>query len=86
MFLENQLPIENTPTTHQPIENIEGVIYDVELENALQNMRDKTGFFKTHHDPQRGWKLNNYRNKMLRGTEVKINDKKYNRTPRIQKK
>ena len=39
-----QLAIENTPT-HQPIENNEGVIYDVELENTLKNMTTNTGFF-----------------------------------------
>ena len=38
-------PIENTPT-NQPKENNEGVIYDVELENTLENMRDNIGFFK----------------------------------------
>ena len=34
-----QLAIENTPN-HQPIENNEGVIYDVELENTLNNMKN----------------------------------------------
>ena len=41
--------------------------------------------FKTHEHPERGWMLNNYPIKMLRGTEVKINDKQYNITPGIQK-
>ena len=45
---------------------------------------DNTGFFKTYHNPQRGWLLNNYPIKMFRGTEVEINDK-YNITPGIQK-
>ena len=48
-------------------------------------MKDNTGFFKTHHDPQRGWMINNYPNKMLRGTKVEINDKKYNISPGIRK-
>ena len=39
-----QLAIENTHPP-QPIENNEGVIYDVELENTLCKMRDNTGFF-----------------------------------------
>ena len=39
-----QLAIENTPN-HQPIENNEGVIYDVELENTLNKMEDNSGFF-----------------------------------------
>ena len=34
-----QLAIENT-STHQPIENNERVIYDVEPENTLKNMRE----------------------------------------------
>ena len=49
------------------------------------NKKDKTGFFKTHYDCQRGWMLNIYPIKMLGGTEVKINDNKYNITPRLQK-
>ena len=47
--------------------------------------KDKTGFFKTHHDPQRGWMLNNYPNKTPGGTEVEISSKKYNITPGLQK-
>ena len=30
------------------------MIYDVELENTLKNITANTGFFKSHHDPQRG--------------------------------
>ena len=41
-----QLPFENNPTAHQPLENIEGVIYDVELGNTLNNMKNNAGFFK----------------------------------------
>ena len=55
-------PIENTPT-HQPIENNEGTVHDVELETTLNKMTDNTGFFKTYHDPQPGWMINNHRNK-----------------------
>ena len=79
-----QPAIENTPT-HQPIENNEWAIYDVELENTYKNMKENTGLFKTHEDPQRGWMLNNYPVKMLRGTEVEINDNKCNITPGLQK-
>ena len=39
-----QSAIENTPI-HQPIENNEGVIFDVELEITLKNLRDNTRFF-----------------------------------------
>ena len=77
-------PTENTPTL-QPTENNEGVIYDVELENPLNKMKDNTAFFKTHHDPQHGWLLNNYPIKMLRGTKVEVNENKYNITPGLQK-
>ena len=45
-----QVAMENTPT-HQPIENKEGVIYDVELEKTLKNMRDNTGFFQNPRTP-----------------------------------
>ena len=38
-----QLAIENT-LAPQPIENNEGVIYDVELENTLNNMKNNIGF------------------------------------------
>ena len=53
-----QLAIKNTPNTHQPIENNEGNIYVVELENTLNKMKDDTGFFKTQHKPLSGWILN----------------------------
>ena len=46
---------------------------------------NNTGFLKTYHDPQRGWMLNKYPIKMLRGTMVEINDTEYNITPGIQK-
>ena len=80
-----QQPIENTPTTQQPIENNEGDVYDVELENTLNKMKDNTGFFKTHYDPQRGWMLNNYPIKTPSGTSVKIGGNKHDITPGFQK-
>ena len=39
-----QAAIENTLTL-QPVENTEGVIYDVELENTLNDMKNNAGFF-----------------------------------------
>ena len=78
------LAIEKTPN-HQPIESIERVIYDVELENTLKNMSAKTGFFKTFIDRDRGWMWNGYPNKMKAGTEVEINDKEIDITPGFQK-
>ena len=67
------------------MENIEGVIYDVELKNTLKNMTTNTGFFKINYDRERGWMWNGYRVKMLRGTEVEVNDKNFNITPNLQK-
>ena len=61
------------------------MIYDVELENTSKKMKDNMGFFKTSHDPQRGWMLNNYPIRMVRGTKVEINDNEYNITSGLQK-
>ena len=80
-----QLAIENTPTTQQPIEDNEGVAYDVELENTLNKMKDNTGFFKTQYDPKPGWILNNYPIKTPRGTIIEINENEYNLTSGLQK-
>ena len=79
------MAIENTPTTNQPIENKEGTTYDVEIENTLNKMTDNTGFFKTHHHPQRGWMINIHPIKLLRGTKVEINENKYNKCRGIRK-
>ena len=43
------------------------------------------GFFKSYHDPQRGWMLKTYSIKLLRETTVEINDKEYNITPGFPK-
>ena len=64
-----QLAIENT-ATNQPIEKNEGVSYDVELENTLNNIKDNAGFLKTYYDRERDWIWNGYPVKMLGGTEV----------------
>ena len=85
-----QLAIQNTPqpaieNTPQPKKDNEGSVYAVELENTLNKMVDNTGFFKTHHDPQRGWMINNHRIKISKGTSVKINENKYKITPGLQK-
>ena len=80
-----KLAIDNTPNTQQPIENNEGDVYDVELENTLNKMKDNTGFFKTYYDPQRGWMLNIHPIKTPRGTNVEINENEYNTTPALQK-
>ena len=49
-----QLAFENA-LKHQPKDNIEAVIYDVELENTSKNMTGITGFFKTYYDREHGW-------------------------------
>ena len=85
---ENNTPtiqpaIENTPT-QQPIENNEGNIYDVELENTLNKMADNTGFFKTHYDEQRGWMLNNIPIKSPGGTKIQVDEDEYDLTKGIR--
>ena len=86
LAIENtpQLAIENSPTTQQPIEINESEVYDVELENTLNKMKDNTGFFKTQYDRHRGWILNNYPIKTPRGTNIEINENDYNITPGLQ--
>ena len=71
---ENMLPqpaIEHTPH-HEPLENNIGVKYDIELENTLKNIKNKSGFFKTKEDRERGWILNGYPIKILGRREVEI--------------
>ena len=47
---------------------------------------DNTGFFKTNYDPQRGWMINNNPIKMSKkGTNIKINENKFNKTPGLEK-
>ena len=63
------------------LKTTKGVIYDADIENTLNKMTDNTGFFKTYHDPQRGWMIKNHPIKMLRGTRVENNENKYNISP-----
>ena len=78
-----ELAKQNTPT-HQPIDNNEGVVYDVELENTLKNMTGNTGFFKTDYDHERGWMWNGHPIIISSGTQVEINGKKFNINPGFQ--
>ena len=39
-------------------------------------MKNNTGFFKTKHDRERGWMLNNHPIKIIQDTEVEIDGKK----------
>ena len=48
-------------------------------------MTTYNGFFKTCYDCEHGWMWNGSPVEMLRGTEVEINDKKFNVTPNLQK-
>ena len=91
---ENNTPqpaIENTPqpaieNTPQPfIENNEGVIYDVELENTLNNMKDKAGFFKIEERGNGDDFLNGFPIKKLGGNKIEINNKEFTMTPGLQK-
>ena len=91
---ENNTPqpaIENTPqpaieNTPQPfIENNEGVIYDVELENTLNNMKDKAGFFKIEERGNGDDFLNGFPIKKLGGNKIEINKKEFIITPGLQK-
>ena len=78
-----QLAIENIPI-HQPIEDNEGRVYDVQLENTLNKMADNTGFFKTHYDQQRGWMLNNIPIKSPGGTKIQVDEDEYDLTKGIR--
>ena len=79
-----QLAIETTPTTQQPIEENEGRIYDVQLENTLNKMAGNTGFFKTHYNQQRGWMLNNIPIKLPGGTKILVDENEYDLTKGIR--
>ena len=48
-------------------------------------MTTNTGFFKTYYHRDCGWMWNGYPIEMIAGTELEINDKKFNITPVIQK-
>ena len=78
-----QLAIENTPI-HQPIEDNEGRVYSVELENTLNKMADNAGFFKTQYDQQRGWMLNNISIKSPGGTKIRVDENEYDLTKGIR--
>ena len=66
-----QPAIEHTPPS-QPVANKEGVIYDTELENKLNNNKTNTDSFQTYEDLEHGCMWNGFPVKILRGTEVEI--------------
>ena len=91
---ENNTPqpaIENTPqpaieNTPQPsIENNEGVIYNVELENTLNNMKDNVGFFKIEERDNGDVFLNGFLVEKIGGNKIKIDGSEYNITSGLQK-
>ena len=71
-----QLAIENNPI-NQSIEDNEGRIYDVQLEDTLNKMADNTGFLKTYYDQQRGWILNNIPFKSPGGSKILVDENEY---------
>ena len=84
-----QLTIENTPN-HQPIENNQdetqpGVLYDVELEDTLKNMKNNIGFFIIEETNDGNLFWNGFPIEKTGSSKLKINKKIYNITPGIQK-
>ena len=51
------------------MENNEGVVFDVELENTLKNITGNTGLFETDYDLESGWMWSGYPNKISNGTQ-----------------
>ena len=92
-----QLAIENTrtqPETPQPaientpeaaLENNEGVIYDVELENTLNNMKNNFGFFKIEERDNGDVFWNGFPVEKIGGNKIKINENVFDITRGIQK-
>ena len=80
-----QLPIEHNPTAHQPVENNEGVIYDVELENTLNKMKNNAGFFKKEERDNGDVFWNGFPVEKIVGNKIKINENIFDITRGIQK-
>ena len=82
--LETPQPaIENTPEA--ALENNEGVIYDVELENTLNNMKDNVGFFKIEERDSGDIFWNGFPVEKIGGNKIKINENVFDITRDIQK-
>ena len=92
-----QLAIENTrtqPETPQPaiedtpeaaLGNNEGVIYDVELENTLNNMKNNVGFFKIEERDDGDVFWNGFPVEKIGGNKIKIIENVFDITRGIQK-
>ena len=77
---ENIIPqpaIEHAPP-RQPIENIEGVIFDVELENTILNMKKQKGFFNIEERDNGDFIWNGFPIEKIGGNKLKYNEKVYN--------
>ena len=79
-----QAAIENT-LAPQPVENNEGVIYDVELENTLNNMKNNVGFFKIEERDTGDVFWNRFPVEKIGGNRIKINENVFDITQGIQK-
>ena len=71
---------ENTPN-HQPIKNNEGVMYDVQLENTLNNMKKSIGFFNIEERDNGDFFWKGFPNEKIGGNKHKINENFYDLTP-----
>ena len=80
-----QLAIENTPTTQQTVENNEGKVYDVKLENPLNKMKDNSGFCNIEEKDNGVIFWNGFPIEKTGGNKLKINEKIYDITPGIRK-
>ena len=79
-----QAAIENT-LAPQPVENNEGVIYDVELENTLNNMKNIAGFFKIEERDNGDIFWNGFQVEKIGGNKNKIHENVFDITRDIQK-
>ena len=84
----SKLAIENTQTQTEtpqlPIENNECVIYDVELENTLNNMKNNVGFFNIEERDNGDVFWNGFPVGKIGGNKIKINENVFDITRGIQ--
>ena len=69
--------VEKTQTTIKKPQKQPGVIYDISLENTLKIERKNNAFLRTLEDKKRGWLWIAKTIKMIGGTRVEIEDKKF---------
>ena len=61
------------------------MIYDVELENTLNNLKNNIGFFNIEEGDNGDIYWNRFPVEKIGGNKLKTNEKIYDRTPGIQK-